>query len=95
MDELVTTNKVGRSKTDGLFGRVLDALGIEGRDMVYVGDNYARDIVPAREQGITAIYLSEAENVVLSQRGTRVNSLLKIENILRMREREAKGIVAD
>lgn len=95
MDELVTTNKVGKAKTDGLFGRVLDALGIEGKDMVYIGDNYARDIVPAREQGITAIYLSEAENVVLSQRGTRVNSLLKIENILRMREREAKGIVAD
>ena len=95
LDELVTTNRFGKAKTEGLFGRVLDALGIEGGDMVYIGDNYARDIVPARERGITTIHLSEAENVVLSQQGTRVNSLLKIENILRMREREAKGCVAD
>ena len=83
LDKLVTTNKFGKSKTDGLFESVLDSLGTEGKDMVYVGDNYARDIVPAREQGIATIYFSEAEDVVLSRQGTRINSLLKVEHVLR------------
>jgi putative hydrolase of the HAD superfamily len=95
LDELVTTNKFGKSKTDGLFPSVLSALGIEGKDMVYIGDNYARDIVPAQEQGITTIHFSEAENVVLSEQGTRVNSLLKIENILRLRDRKSKYTVTE
>lgn len=83
LDELVTTNKLGKSKIDGLFESVLDSLGIEGKDMVYVGDSYARDIVPAQEQGIATIHFSEAEDVVLSRQGTRINSLLKIEHALR------------
>lgn len=95
LDELVTTNKFGKSKTDGLFQSVLSALEIEGRDMVYIGDNYARDIVPTQEQGITTIYLSESENVVLNKQGTRVNSLLKIENILRLRDRKSEGTVTE
>lgn len=90
IDTLVTTNKFGKSKTDGLFASDLHSLGIEGGDMVYVGDNYARDIVPAREQGITTIHFSEGEGEVLSQQGTRVNSLLMIENVLRLRDREAE-----
>ena len=60
-----------------------------------LGDNYARDIVPAQEQGITTIHFSEAENVVLSEQGTRVNSLLKIENILRLRDRKSKYTVTE
>jgi FMN phosphatase YigB (HAD superfamily) len=90
LDELVTTNKFGKSKVDGLFESVITHLGIEGKDMVYIGDNYARDIIPARKQGITTIHFSEAENVVLSQGEMRVNSLLKIETILRLSERKAK-----
>lgn len=91
MGELVTTNKFGKSKTDGLFECVLESLGIEGKDIVYIGDNYARDVVPAQEQGINTIYLSEAEDEVLSRQGTRVDSLLKIEQVLRLREREVMG----
>lgn len=91
LDELVTTNKFGKSKTDGLFESVLRFLGIEGKDMVYIGDNYARDIVPAQGQGITTVYFSEAEDEVLSRQGTRVDSLLKIEQVLRLRERKAIG----
>lgn len=90
LDELVTTNKFGKSKTDGLFESVLEYLGIEGKDMVYVGDNYARDIIPAREQGIMTVHLDEVKDVVLSQGGMMIGSLLTIENILRLREPEAK-----
>ena len=86
----MTTNKFGKSKTDGLFESVLEYLGIEGKDMVYIGDNYARDIIPAREQGIMTVQLDEVEDVVLSQGGMRIGSLFTIENILRLREPEAK-----
>lgn len=91
LDALVTTNKFGKAKTDGLFESVLDSLGIEGKDMVYIGDNYARDIVPAQAQGITTIYFSEAGGEVLSRQGTRINSLLTIEHVLRLRECKAIG----
>jgi len=90
LDELVTTNKFGKSKTDGLFESVLEYLGIEGKHMVYIGDNYARDIIPAREQGIMTVHLDEVEDVVLSQGGMRICSLLTIETILRLREPETK-----
>ena len=90
VDVLVTTNKFGVSKTEGLFEKVLDSLGIEGRDIVYVGDNYARDIVPAQEQKITTVHFSEDDGVVLSLQGMRVNSLLKIENVLRSGQGKAK-----
>jgi len=95
VDVLVTTGKFVKAKIEGLFVRVLEFLRIEGKDMVYVGDNYARDIVPAQEQGITTIYLSEAENVVLNKQDTRVNSLLEIENVLRLRDRKAKDTVTE
>jgi putative hydrolase of the HAD superfamily len=95
LDELVTTNVFGKSKVDGLFESVLAHLGIEGKDMVYIGDNCSRDIVPAREQGITTIHFSETENVVLSQGEMRVNSLPKIENILRLSERKTKDSQAE
>jgi putative hydrolase of the HAD superfamily len=49
VDVLVTTNEMRRSKVDGLFQAVLEKYAIPARDMVYFGDNLARDIVPARE----------------------------------------------
>ena len=58
--------------------------------MVYVGDDYDRDIVPARQQGITTIHFSEAEDVVFSLQRMRVNSLLMVENVLRLRDREVE-----
>lgn len=90
IDMLITSSKFGNSKSDGLFQSVLGALDIEGKDMVYIGDNDARDMVPALEQGITTIHFSEGEDEVLSQWGMRVNSLLQIESILRLRYREAE-----
>lgn len=91
IDMLITSSKFGKSKTDGLFQSVLSALDIEGKDMVYIGDNYARDIVPAQEQGITTIHFNEAEDDAFGLQNTRVNSLLVVENILRLRELKAKN----
>lgn len=85
VDLLVTTNKFGKSKVDGLFGTVLDYLGIEGMDMVYIGDSFERDMLPAGREGIMTIRLSEGEDVVLGREEIKVDSLLKIEHILGLR----------
>ena len=82
VDVLVTSNKFGKTKTDGLFRVALKALGIEARDFVFVGDNLARDIVPAEHEGIMTVHYSESENVRLEVKGMRVNSLWKLEELL-------------
>jgi putative hydrolase of the HAD superfamily len=43
IDILITTNKIGKSKIDGLFPAVLEEYDIAASDMVYVGDNEKRD----------------------------------------------------
>lgn len=59
VDILVTTNEVGRSKVDGLFSIVLEKYGIDAGDIVYVGDNEVRDVVPARSEGLLAVLYDE------------------------------------
>ncbi|KAL5358769.1 HAD-like domain-containing protein [Aspergillus floccosus] len=60
VDILVTSNELRRSKMDGLIGETLRIYGIPAVRMVYIGDNYIRDVVPAREEGILAVHLDES-----------------------------------
>ncbi|KAF2824951.1 HAD-like protein [Ophiobolus disseminans] len=53
VDYLATTNEHGVAKTNGLFPRVLEALGVNGKEVVMVGDSWERDIVPATHAGIS------------------------------------------
>lgn len=84
VDVLITTNRFGRSKVDGLFGLALKFFKIDAQDLVYVGDSLERDIYPARAEGILSIYFNETENVVLDMMDFRVNSMQKLKNILRL-----------
>ncbi|KAJ5702393.1 hypothetical protein N7488_009941 [Penicillium malachiteum] len=59
VDILVTTNEIGRSKVDGLFGVVLEKYGILAEDIVYFGDNEVRDVRAALKTGILAILYDE------------------------------------
>lgn len=59
IDVLITTNEIGKSKVDGLFGVVLQKYGIDADNIVYFGDNPARDIEAARKEGIMAILYNE------------------------------------
>ena len=84
VDELITTNRIGRANVDGLFGLVLEHLKLDAQEMVYLGDNWERDVVPARAEGILAIHYSEAKSVSLDVMDLRINTLQKLENILRI-----------
>lgn len=59
IDSLVTTNKFGVSKVDGLFSEVLKQFDTLPSQMVYVGDSLERDIIPATSVGIFAIHFDE------------------------------------
>ncbi|KAJ5716317.1 hypothetical protein N7493_008228 [Penicillium malachiteum] len=59
VDILVTTNEIGRSKVDGLFGTVLKKYGIDAEEIVYFGDNEVRDVRAALQSGILAILYDE------------------------------------
>ncbi|KAJ5737185.1 uncharacterized protein N7483_002310 [Penicillium malachiteum] len=56
---LVTTNEIGKSKVDGLFGVVLERYGIDAEEIVYFGDNEVRDVRAALQSGILAILYDE------------------------------------
>ncbi|KAJ9488095.1 hypothetical protein VN97_g5219 [Penicillium thymicola] len=83
IDVLVTSNEVGKSKVDGLFGVVLERHGIAAKDIVYFGDNGIRDVQAAREEGILAVLYDEKEQSRLyDASGLRVNSWAVMKKVL-------------
>jgi putative hydrolase of the HAD superfamily len=58
---LATTNHFGVTKTNGLFPKVLEHLGISPGDIAYIGDNEQRDMKPAMAEGIFSIHLAETK----------------------------------
>ncbi|KAI4280134.1 MAG: hypothetical protein L6R38_004680 [Xanthoria sp. 2 TBL-2021] len=84
VDVLMTSNAVGKSKTEGLFGEVLGRLGIGAERMVFVGDSVARDVEPARAEGILTVLYDEGGSVRLEVEGegVRVDSLWKLGELL-------------
>ncbi|KAF1360922.1 HAD-like protein [Lizonia empirigonia] len=59
IDYLATTNKLGVAKTDGLFVKVLEHLGLEPNEMIMTGDGWERDIVPATQAGIYCVHYTD------------------------------------
>ncbi|KAJ5360661.1 hypothetical protein N7517_009852 [Penicillium concentricum] len=83
VDVLVTTNEVGKSKVDGLFGVVLEKYGIAAEDIVYFGDNGIRDVQAAREEGILAVLYDEKHKSRLYDiNALRVDSWIVVEKVL-------------
>ncbi|KAI4271127.1 MAG: hypothetical protein LQ337_006233 [Flavoplaca oasis] len=86
VDVLMTSNHVGKSKTEGLFKDVLKRLGVKAENMVFVGDNVKRDVEPARAEGIMAVLFDEEASVRIEgeegERGWKVNSLWKLKELL-------------
>ncbi len=83
VDYLATTNFFRTSKVDGLFGKVLEHLNIDAASMVYVGDSKDRDMVPAMKEGIFSILYAEHEWLSLDKTPVRINTLKKLETILK------------
>ncbi|KAJ5933729.1 hypothetical protein N7454_006058 [Penicillium verhagenii] len=83
VDILITTNELGRSKVDGLFGAVLNKYGIDAGEIVYFGDNEVRDVQAARESGILSILYDERRDRELDDLDTlRIDSWVILRNIL-------------
>jgi putative hydrolase of the HAD superfamily len=82
VDYLATTNHFRASKTDGLFSKVIDHLGISSGDIAYIGDNEKRDMDPSMALGIFAVHLAESKNVSLSSFPPRINTLRKMQYII-------------
>ncbi|KAJ5134617.1 hypothetical protein N7448_000363 [Penicillium atrosanguineum] len=61
IDILVTTNGIGKSKVDGLFGVVFEKYGISADEIVYFGDNEVRDVKVAQGDGILAVLYDEKQ----------------------------------
>lgn len=80
---LITTNEVGRSKVDGLFGTVLEKYAIATEDIVYFGDNEVRDIQAAQRGGILAVLYNEKQDTELENPGAlKLNSWQALQDIL-------------
>jgi putative hydrolase of the HAD superfamily len=81
IEYLATTNKLGIAKIDGMFPRVLQTLGVSAEEVVMVGDNWERDVVPAMEAGITCVWFDEkgldGRDGVMS-----VKSLSELQNLV-------------
>ncbi|CAG8919171.1 unnamed protein product [Penicillium salamii] len=83
IDVLVTTNEIGRSKLDGLFGTVLKQFEIATDEIIYFGDNPVRDIQAARAEGLLAVlYDTTGITDLEDANALRVNSWATVENIL-------------
>jgi len=83
VDYLATSNRLGVSKAAGLFPRVLDELQIKGEDLVFVGDSYPRDVVPALAEGIRAVYYAENGGISFKSEPLRITSLETLEIFLK------------
>ncbi|KAI4250375.1 MAG: hypothetical protein L6R42_008728 [Xanthoria sp. 1 TBL-2021] len=95
IDVLMTSNAIGKSKTEGLFGEVLGRLGIAAEKMVVVGDSVARDVEPAKAEGILTVLYDEGGSVRLEVEGegegVSVNSLWKLGELLSERRDDGIG----
>ncbi len=69
-----TTNMFGVSKIDGLFEKVQEKFCFRAKDMVYVGDS---------EEGMLAVHYDEKATICLDLEGMKINTLSKLEHILR------------
>ena len=59
IDAIVTSEEAGREKPNrGIFEMILKKLEIDRQEVLYVGDNYDRDIVGAFDMGIKAVLYS-------------------------------------
>jgi FMN phosphatase YigB (HAD superfamily) len=82
IDFLATTNRFQVTKTNGLFPKVLEHLGISPGDMAYFGDNAQRDMKPAMAEGIFSIHLAQTKHVSLNSFPPQINTLRKLQYIL-------------
>ncbi len=77
----VVSGEVGIDKPDSrIFGVMCEKLNVNPEDCLYIGDNYANDILGARNAGWNAIYLNRLH--LASDETQMIDSLEKLKKIL-------------
>jgi putative hydrolase of the HAD superfamily len=82
IDQLITSNQLGKSKVDGLFPAMLQELSIDAKDVIFIGDNATRDVEPAVSCGIDAVHFDPLSTCRLERQGARINTLAKLRHLL-------------
>lgn len=72
---LVTSSKEGICKQTGLLEKALEKAGCSVEEVIYVGDNLERDIVPAQAMGIRCILFSDQETNIPVPRITTLRTV--------------------
>lgn len=60
IDHLATSNRSGISKSDGLFEKVAEDLGVNKDEVVVIGDSWDKDVQPVIRLGMRAVWVDEA-----------------------------------
>jgi putative hydrolase of the HAD superfamily len=86
---IIDSNVVGVRKPDPrIFRLALTALRLEGSEVIFVGDSYERDVVPAMETGMKAVWLKDNSRGPETERkgipsGASISRLTDLEELLR------------
>jgi FMN phosphatase YigB (HAD superfamily) len=62
---------------------MLEKLRLEAKNLVCVDDCEERDVIPARKSGIFMVHYSEKESVELDVERMEINTIWRLEHILR------------
>jgi FMN phosphatase YigB (HAD superfamily) len=83
IERIFCSSAFGVSKSRGLFGRVLSALGVPPQRVLHVGDNAKADVVPARELGMRPLHLQQGDEALAEQWRLELAALLTADDRLR------------
>jgi FMN phosphatase YigB (HAD superfamily) len=67
IDQIFCSSDYGVSKAEGLFGHVLDSVGVAPDRILHLGDNRAADLVAAQAAGIHALHLLQFSDVTVQR----------------------------
>ena len=63
IDEVFCSCEIGKSKAQGMFGPVIEKLGLAPNAIVHLGDNYMADAHATREIGVRGVHFEQFEPV--------------------------------
>jgi FMN phosphatase YigB (HAD superfamily) len=91
LQAVLCSARVGLRKPDpAIFGAALDALGLPPEQVAMIGDSLASDIVPAKQLGITTIWLRGDQQFTAGDQRAADHVVGSLAEALRLCEREGR-----
>jgi putative hydrolase of the HAD superfamily len=83
---ILDSAQIGVSKPDlGIFRTALERLQLDPEQVIFVGDSYERDMIPAREVGMKTIWLKGPNPRIPANAGSvdaSISSLSELEVLI-------------